>query len=114
MTLAKMMNTGETTPEVDVAETARVWEEQSAQLVDVREPREWAEGHMPGAVHIPLGDLIRRASELDKSRPVIAICRSGHRSLAATDALLDLGFSDVASMNGGMIAWAKAGKPIER
>lgn len=114
MTLAKMINTGEETPEVDVAETARVWEAESAQLVDVREPREWADGHIPGAVHIPLGDLTRRAGELDKSRPVVAICRSGQRSLAATDALLDLGFSDVASMNGGMIAWAEAGKPVER
>jgi rhodanese-related sulfurtransferase len=113
MTLSTMLNTGSTTPEVDVAETSRAWTDKSAQLVDVREPREWADGHIPGAIHIPLGDIVRRSTELAKDQSVIAICRSGHRSLAATDALRDLGFADVASMHGGMIAWVQAGHPVE-
>lgn len=113
MLLRRMVNPGTTTPEVDVAETARRWGERSAQLVDVREPNEWNDGHIPGAIHIPLGDLARRANELIKDSPVITVCRSGHRSLTAADELIAQGFSDVASLNGGMIAWAKAGHPIE-
>lgn len=113
MGLRRMVNPETTTPEVDVAETARVWTERSAQLVDVREPDEWAEGHIPEAIHIPLGDLAERAGELIKETPVITVCRSGHRSLAAADELIAQGFADVASLNGGMIAWAKAGHPVE-
>ena len=113
MGLRRMVNPEMTTPEVDVAETARVWTERSAQLVDVREPDEWADGHIPEAIHIPLGDLAERAKELIRETPVITICRSGHRSLAAANELIAQGFRDVASLNGGMLAWAKAGHPIE-
>ena len=101
------------TPEVDVAEAARARAAGTAQLVDVREPDEWAEGRIPGAVHIPLGDLPARAGEVDPTRPVIAVCRSGRRSLAAADALLAAGFAEAASLAGGMIAWREAGQPVE-
>ncbi len=114
MTLRTMVGIGGTTPEVDVNEAHRTWTDGTAVLVDVREPREWVDGHIEGAVHIPLGDLVRRAAEVDKSKSVVTVCRSGHRSLAAADALKDLGFADVASMNGGMIAWAQSGLPVER
>ena len=114
MTLKTMVGTTGTTPEVNVEEAHRTWADRSAVLVDVREPREWVDGHIEGAVHIPLGELMRRAGELDKSKSVVTVCRSGHRSLAAADALKDLGFPDVASMNGGMIAWAQSGLPVER
>lgn len=114
MTLKTLSGTGIATPEVNIAESVRVWQDGSAQLVDVREPREWAEGHIPGSVLIPLGELVRRANELDKAKPVVVVCRSGNRSLAATDALRSLGFNDTASMNGGVIAWARAGHPLER
>ena len=114
MFLRKLANTGQATPEVDVTETARVWTERSAQLVDVREPNEWAEGHIPGAIHIPLREIRQRSGELMKETPVIVVCRSGQRSLSATDELLARGFADVASFAGGMLAWAKAGHPVER
>ncbi len=113
MSLRKMTHAVDETPEVDVAETARVWADRSAQLVDVREPDEWDEGHIPGSIHIPLNDLVRRSDELIKESPVVVLCRSGVRSLAGTEALLAEGFSDVASFNGGILAWAKAGHPIE-
>ncbi len=100
--------------ETDVAQTARARAEGTAQIVDVREPEEWAEGHIPGAVHIPLGDLAVRQGELDVTRPVIAVCRSGNRSLTAAEQLLRDGIPDVQSMAGGMKAWSAAGQPMER
>ena len=114
MVLRKLANPETNTPETDVAEAARVWSERSGQLVDVREPVEWNDGHIPGAIHIPLGDLAGRTNELIKESPVIAVCRSGHRSLAAADELIAQGFTDVASLNGGMLAWTKAGHPVEQ
>ena len=84
-----------------------------AQLVDVREPQEVAEGMIPGAVHIPLGQLPDRLGELDLARPIIAICRSGNRSGQATAILTSAGFA-TENMAGGMLAWQAAGLPIAR
>ena len=113
MTLRTTPHAARGTPEVDVAETARAWTDRSAQLVDVREPVEWDEGHIPGAIHIPLGNLLARAEELMKDVPVIVVCRSGVRSLYGTEELMASGFADAANFKGGMLAWAKAGHPVE-
>ena len=113
MSLRTIAGALDATPEVDVAETARVWADRSAQLVDVREPTEWADAHIPGSIHIPLGELGRRSGELIKEIPVVVVCRSGQRSLTGTDELLARGFADVASLNGGILAWARAGHPVE-
>ena len=107
-----MSDPGET-PEVDVAEAVRAATEDGAVLLDIREPREWERWHIPGAVHIPMGDLAQRAGELDRSKPIVVYCKSGQRSLYSTDELLALGFADVASLNGGIIAWAEAEQPVE-
>ena len=100
--------------EVDVAYTVRARTSHATQIVDVREPDEWDEGHIPGAIHIPLGDLAARLGELDPTRPVIAVCRSGQRSLLAAEELGAVGFGDAVSLAGGMIAWHEAGRPVER
>ena len=73
-------------------------------LVDVREDDEVAEGIIPGAIHIPLGEVTERVGELDKSKPYIIICRSGGRSGRATEFLESAGY-DAANMTGGMLAW---------
>src|SRR5699024_3415961 len=73
-------------------------------LIDVREADEVAEGMIPGAVHIPLGEIAARASELDPSTPYIMICRSGGRSGRATEYLTAEGY-DVTNMVGGMLDW---------
>jgi len=73
-------------------------------LVDVRESDEVAEGMIPGAVHIPLGDVEARMDELDKSKQYIVICRSGGRSGRATEFLDGSGYN-VVNMTGGMLAW---------
>ncbi|NYF25808.1 rhodanese-like domain-containing protein [Sporosarcina sp. JAI121] len=76
-------------------------------LIDVREADEVAEGIIPGAIHIPLGDVPVRMNELDESKPYILICRSGGRSGRAAEFLGDEGY-DVTNMVGGMLAWEGA------
>jgi rhodanese-related sulfurtransferase len=82
-----------------------------AQIVDVREADEVAAGMIAGARHIPLGELRSRVAELDKSRPVVAVCRSGRRSAAAADQLAAAGFT-AYTMTGGMLDWSANGLPV--
>ncbi len=82
-----------------------------AVVVDVREPDEWAAGHAPNAVHIPLGELTSRLDEIPDGDTVPIVCRSGARSGRAVAWLTQQGF-DVANLDGGMKAWAAQGKQI--
>jgi rhodanese-related sulfurtransferase len=100
-------------PEISVAEFLRGDVPPGAQLVDVREREEWAAGHIPGSVHMPMGEVASRLWELDRSRAVITVCRSGRRSLFSAEDLLQVGFADVRSLSGGIIAWLEAGQPVE-
>jgi|ERR1019366_1574220 rhodanese-related sulfurtransferase len=86
-------------------EDARAKQKAGAVVVDVREPSEWNAGTIPGAILIPLGRLAARARELDASREIITVCRSGSRSRSAAQILQRAGFAKVASMAGGMISW---------
>lgn len=99
--------------EVTIQGTYAAFLDGSATFVDVREPEEWAEGHLPGAIHIPLGELPRRLADVPRGLPIITICRSGYRSLTARKALLADGATDVRSLAGGMLAWHDAGYPVE-
>ncbi len=85
------------------------------QILDVREPKEFNDelGHIAGAVLIPLGFLKDRTGELDKSKPVIAVCRSGARSARATQMLEQAGFAKVANLSGGMLRWRAQGSPVQ-
>lgn len=74
------------------------------QLIDVREPHEVAEGTLPGAINIPLGQLVARMNELDPSKRVVVLCRSGARSTSACEQLTLAGFADVVNLAGGMLA----------
>lgn len=82
-------------------------------LVDVRSANEWASGHIPGAVHVPLGYLAGRCRSLPATKPLVVQCQSGGRSAIATSLLERLGFSGVTNLEGGFSAWAAAGLPIE-
>jgi DMSO/TMAO reductase YedYZ molybdopterin-dependent catalytic subunit/rhodanese-related sulfurtransferase/glyoxylase-like metal-dependent hydrolase (beta-lactamase superfamily II) len=99
------------TPQVS-ARTARTLIDTGAALLDVREPDEWADGHAPGAILIPMGDVQGRRSELPHDRRIVVVCRSGGRSAAVTDALRAHGYEAV-NMTGGMCAWTAAGLPVE-
>lgn len=85
------------------------------QIVDVREPAEFHGpiGRIAGARLIPLGQLADRAAELDRSRPVVAVCRSGSRSARAVGLLRAAGFADLANLAGGMLRWRADGQPVE-
>lgn len=85
------------------------------QLIDVREPDEFSGplGHIHGARLIPLGELSKRSDEIDRDRPVVAVCRSGARSAQAVVLLQKAGFSKVANLAGGMLRWRASGHPVE-
>lgn len=100
-------------PEISPAE-AHARQQAGALILDVREPHEWRGGHIPGAHLIPLDDLPQRVNELDPNRELIVVCRSGNRSAYATLLLQQAGFTRVANLTGGMIAWARAGLPVTR
>jgi rhodanese-related sulfurtransferase len=97
--------------EVSPAE-AREWADDGAVLLDVRESHEWSAGRAPGALHVPLADLPDRVGDLDPTRRVVCVCRSGGRSRRATAFLVEHGI-DAVNMEGGMVAWADAGGPLE-
>ncbi|MEO8287016.1 MAG: rhodanese-like domain-containing protein [Chloroflexota bacterium] len=83
-------------------------------ILDVREPNEYKEAHVPGSMLVPLGQLAYKVAELPKDRPIVAICRSGNRSGVATNMLLRAGFNEVQNLSGGIMAWARAGGPLKR
>jgi len=88
----------------------------SALVVDVREAWEYREGHVPGALNIPLSTLPERLAELPKNRPILLVCNSGNRSGVAADFLVGQGFDGekVYNLEGGTYAWAASGLPLER
>lgn len=93
-------------PTVSVAELP-----DGSTLLDVREPDEWAAGHAPDAVHIPMGELAGRLEELPADDPVYVICRSGGRS-ARVAAYLNANGWDATNVEGGMQSWHAAGRPM--
>ena len=80
-------------------------------IVDVRQPVETRSGTVPGAVLIPLSEFGRRLAELPRDRPILTVCRSGHRSPLAARQLKQAGY-DVTDVDGGIMAWERAGLPI--
>ncbi|HEU5473210.1 MAG TPA: rhodanese-like domain-containing protein [Actinophytocola sp.] len=82
-----------------------------ATVLDVREPDEWAAGHAPDALHIPMGDLAARLDELPADGNVYVVCRSGGRSARAT-AYLNANGWEATNVDGGMKSWHAAGRPM--
>ena len=87
----------------------------AVQIVDVREAAEFhgALGHIPHAQWLPLGRLDADIDQLDRARPVVAVCRSGSRSARAVAMLQQAGFKQVANLSGGMLRWRVDGGPVE-
>lgn len=104
-----------TSPAVDEVRLEEVESrDPSTVVLDVREPVEYAAGHVPGAVNLPQADLADRLDELPRDRPLLLICQGGYRSQRAAQFLIQMGFAQVASVAGGTTAWAEAGKPLGR
>jgi hydroxyacylglutathione hydrolase len=81
-------------------------------VVDVRGSAEWDAGHLPGAIHVPLGALRDRAAELPSDRPLVVHCQGGGRAAIAASVLQAAGFNNVAEMRGGMAAWQRDGHDV--
>jgi rhodanese-related sulfurtransferase len=102
-------------PGIDVSQLRqRLAAEPAPFLLDVREPWEYQEGHVPGAQLIPLGELEQRVNEVPRDRSVLAICHSGQRSLAAAGYLVQLGYPSVSNVDGGTAAWIERGYPVDK
>ena len=86
--------------------------EGAIQLVDVREPYEREAGHVDGSRHVPLAELTAAAATLDPAVPIVFVCRVGSRSAMAAWSFARAGY-DAHNLNGGMVAWAESGLPIE-
>lgn len=80
-------------------------------LVDCREPYEWEAGRVEGAVHVPLNDIMAGDVDVDRSKPVVVICRSGNRSELAAMMFQARGY-EAHNLEGGMEAWVSDGLPI--
>ena len=98
-----------TLPEITPAEF--VARDDDVMLLDVREPHEFAAGHIEGAIMIPMSQLAARQAELATDRTIVCVCRSGNRSGMVTEALVRAGY-DVVNLDGGMLAWAEAHLPF--
>src|SRR6266566_8411025 len=104
--------------EVSVEQTRKVldaFEGDEAVLLDVREDKEWEQGHAQGADHLGKG-VIERDIEIkvpDKETQIILYCGGGYRSALAADVLQQMGYTNVLSMAGGWKAWKDSGAPIE-
>lgn len=86
--------------------------EAGAFILDVRQPEEWNEYHVPGSTLIPLSELASRVDELPRDQEIVVVCRSGNRSQQGRDILLDAGFTQVTSLAGGLSQWRAAGYPV--
>jgi len=100
-------------PQVAPEEANALLERGGVQLVDVREPWEYEEAHIPGCRLIPLGDVPARFQEIDRRAPVVVYCKSGGRSSKAVAFLLEQGYDRVLNLTGGILAWANAQLPTE-
>ncbi len=107
----KTMNVNELYPRWLVAKEKG----ETVQLIDVRSPEEYKAGHVPGAKLVPLNTLMARVDEFPEQGDVFLICRSGARSAQAADYLArQCGRSNLINIEGGTMAWIKAGYPIDQ
>jgi hydroxyacylglutathione hydrolase len=92
----------------------RLTDDSELLVVDVRDPDEFARGHIPGSVHLPYGQLMQRLEELPRDRPIATVCSGGKRSGLAASLLQREGFEDVVHVgHGGVESWGRAGHPVE-
>jgi hydroxyacylglutathione hydrolase len=99
---------------IDAAHLAPKLAAGTVTVLDVRNRSEFEAGHLPGALHIPVGYLPERLAEIPRDKPIVVQCQSGGRSAIATSVLQALGVQDATDLIGGYAAWAGAGHPVVR
>jgi rhodanese-related sulfurtransferase len=102
--------------EIGTLEATRLMNQGTTLILDVRDDKEYAAGHLPRARHVPLKELDAKLGELGKfkEKPVIVTCRTGPRASAACRVLKRAGFSNVFVLKGGVTAWQQASLPLEK
>ncbi len=107
---------GGSTAALGTLEATRLMNQPQTLVLDIRDGKDFAAGHLPRARHIPMGELEKRSGEIQKFRdkPVLVTCRNGNRSAGAARELKKLGFSNVFQLKGGLQAWEQASLPVER
>lgn len=102
--------------DADVAEFARLTADTNNMVLDVRTPREYAAGHLAGAVNLNLraADFAAQAARLDKSRTYLVHCAVGARSASACQKLGAMGFTNLVNLKTGLKGWEAAGQPVQR
>jgi hydroxyacylglutathione hydrolase len=101
------------TPRLDLRQTADAMADGRGAVLDVRSRTEWADGHLPGAVNVPLGELEQRLEEVPRGRPLIVQCQTGARAAIAVSLLKARGLQDVVLYTGGFAEWSAAGQAVE-
>jgi len=104
----------ETSPQATLAEAAGGNGTGDRVILDVRNAAEWAEGHLPGALHVPLGVLLEHLDELPRDIPLVVHCQGGGRSAIALSLLQARGFRNARNLAPGFTGWAAAGLPVVR
>ena len=101
---------------IGVDQFDKLRQQTNAVVLDVRTPKEFTAGHIPGAVNIDwnAADFASKAGTLDKSKTYLVHCAVGGRSAKASDKMTALQFTNVYNLEGGMKAWENAGKPVEK
>jgi rhodanese-related sulfurtransferase len=99
---------------ISVDAAKRAVEDENVQFIDVRTVEEYAGGHAPKAVNLPLDTLTGNVGGLDKNKPVYVICETGRRSRKGAEILQKNGFRELYNIEGGTVAWTAAGFPIEK
>ncbi|MFP5438724.1 MAG: rhodanese-like domain-containing protein [Bacteroidia bacterium] len=104
------------TEQVAPAAFEQEMKDNAGQVVDVRMPKEYAEGHIDGAknLHIYDADFAQRLDSLDKDETVYVYCKAGARSAEAVELMERKGFKHIVELEGGLDAWGQAGKPVAK
>jgi phage shock protein E len=100
--------------DIDVATAESLRGQPNVVMLDVRTPEEYAQGHIPGIVLIPLDQVPNRLAEIPKDKTVIVTCHTGNRSNQAAQLLRQKGYDNIHNMLGGIVAWEQAGYPVEK
>ena len=116
MLLWPLLRRGAAGPTVNTLEATQMMNRNDALVIDLRAADEFASGHVLGARNIPVADLERRATDLEKhkSKPVIVYSTDANRASAAVATLRKAGFASVHNLAGGYAAWQQAGLPVEK
>ena len=116
MLLWPLVRRGTGGPWVSTLDATRLINQKDAPVLDLRDPAEFAAGHIIGARNLPLAQLAARAAELDKlkGKPVIVYCATGNSASGAMSTLKQRGIDEAYNLSGGFAAWRQAGLPVER